>query len=88
MEEQPFIWNLFMQDDQKDSLPICANDTFKVPLWLNTAAFPGFSLNVIKLEKTIYKNAENKLKSGSLECACLPNPGTTFTLYGDCEKEE
>lgn len=43
-----------MQDDQKDPLPICANDTIKVPLWLNTAAFPGFSLKVIKLEKTIY----------------------------------
>lgn len=45
--------------------------------------FPGFSLNVIKLEKTIYKNAENKLKSVSLECACFPDPGTTFTLYGE-----
>lgn len=54
MEEPPFIWKLFMQDDQKDPLPICANDTIKVPLWLNTAAFPGFSLKVIKLEKTIY----------------------------------
>lgn len=72
-----------MQDDQKDPLPLCANDTVKVPLWLYTAAFPGFSHEVIKLEKTIYKNAENKLKSLSLECACLPRPGTTFTLYGE-----
>lgn len=83
MEEPPFIWKLFMQDDQKDPLPICANDTIKVPLWLNTAAFPGFSLKVIKLEKTIYTNAENKLKPLGLECACVPRPGTTLTLYGD-----
>lgn len=34
--------------------PVFANDTIKVPLWLNTAAFPGFSQEVIKLEKTIY----------------------------------
>lgn len=59
MEEPPFIWKLFMQDDQKDPLPICANATIKVPLWLNTAAFPGFSHKVIKLEKTIYTNAEH-----------------------------
>lgn len=50
-----------MQDDQKQPLPICANDTVTVPLWLHTAAFLGFSHEVIKLEKTIYKNAENKL---------------------------
>lgn len=87
MEERPFIWKLFMQDDQKDPLSICANDTIKVPLWLDTAAFPGFSYEeVIKLEKTIYKNAENKLKSISLECARLPRPGTTFTLYGNRER--
>lgn len=47
-----------MQDDQKHPLPICANNTIKVPLWLNTAAFPGFTHNITKLEKTIYKNAE------------------------------
>lgn len=41
------------------------------------------SQEVIKLEKTIYKNAENKQKSLSLEYACLPRPGTTFSLYGD-----
>lgn len=78
-----FIWKLFMQDDQKDSLPICANTTFKVPLWLNTAASPGFSHKLIKLEKTISKNAENKLKSLGLECACVPRPGTSLTVYGD-----
>lgn len=50
MEEQPFIWKLFMQDDQKDPLSICATDTFKVPLWLHDAASPGFSQKVIKLE--------------------------------------
>lgn len=83
MEEPPFIWKLFMQDDQKDPWPICANDTVRVLLWLNTAAFPGFSQKVIKLEKTIYKNAENKLKSLGLECACVPRPGTPLTLYGD-----
>lgn len=71
MEEPPFIWKLFMQDDQKDPLPICANDTVKVPLWLNTAAFPGFSHKAIKLEKTIYQNAENKLKViGFGMCMC------------------
>lgn len=83
MEEQPFIWKLFMQDDQKDPLHACANNIIKVPLWLHTAAFPGFSQKVMKLEKTIYKNAENKLKSLSLECSHLPRPGTTFTFYGD-----
>lgn len=62
MEERPFIWKLSMQDDQKQPLPVCANDTITVPLWLHTAAFLGFSHEVIKLEKTIYKNAENKLK--------------------------
>lgn len=77
------MWKLFMQDDQKDPLPVCANDTIEVPLWLHTAAFPGFSQKVIKLEKTMHKNAENKLKSLSSERACLPRPGTTFTLYGD-----
>lgn len=64
----------------KDPLPISANDTIKVPLWLHAAAFPGFSQEVIKLEKTMYKNAESKLKSLSLEWACLPRPGTTFYL--------
>lgn len=83
MEESPFEWKLFIRDDQKDLLPVRANDTIKVPLWLHTAAFPGFSHKVIKLEKTIYKNAENKLKSLSLECPSLPRPGTKFTLYGD-----
>ena len=71
-----------MQDDQKDPLPICANDTFKVPLWLNTAASPGFSHAVIKLEKTIYIKMLEKNKSLGLECACVPRPGTTLTLYG------
>lgn len=68
------------QDDQKGPLPVCANDTIKVPLWLHTAAFPGFSHKVTKLEKTLYKNAKNKLKSLSLECSCLPRPGTIFYL--------
>ena len=81
----PFKWKLFMHDDQKGPLSICASDTIKVPLWLNTAASPGFSHWVIKLEKTtrMYKNAENKLKSLSLECAHLPRLGTTSTLYGE-----
>lgn len=43
-----------MQDDQKDSLPVCANDNIKVPLWLHTAASPGFSQYAVKLEKTLY----------------------------------
>lgn len=60
-----------------------ANDTIKVPLGPKAAASSGFSQDVIKLEKTKHKNAENKVKSLSLECACLPRPGTTLTLYGD-----
>lgn len=54
----------------------------------STPAFPGFPHEVIQLEKTIYKNTENKLKSLGLECAYVPRPGTTLTLYGDWEKEE
>lgn len=52
-----------MQDDQKGPLPVCANNVIKVPLWIHTAAFPGFSHKSVKLEKTLYKNAKNKLKS-------------------------
>ena len=73
----------YLYETIKDLLPVRANDTIKVPLWRHTTAFPGCSHKVIKLEKTIYKNAENKLKSLSLECPSLPRPGTKFTLYGD-----
>lgn len=78
-----------MQDDQKQPLPICANDTVTVPLWLHTAAFLGFSREVIKLKKTIYENAKKKTLQQNFAKHCvwnvpfLPRPGTTFTLYGE-----
>lgn len=74
-----------MQDDQKDPLLVSANDTIKVPLWLHTADSPGF-LHKQSLKR--YKSAENKLESLSLGCSHLPRPGTTFTLYGDQNKEK
>lgn len=52
MEELPFIWKVFMQDDQKDPLPICANNNLKVPLWLGSHSWIFIK---ITLEKTTQK---------------------------------
>lgn len=71
-----------MQDDQKDQVLLCANESMQVVLRLNTAAVGGF-LKQYNLKRPCTATAGNKPKSLRLEWCCLPWPGTTFTFYSD-----
>lgn len=86
MEDRTFILELFMQDDQKQPLPTCANNNLsllKATLRQDLQPFLESHKEVIKLEKTILKMLKNNIKSLGLESVSLPRTGTTFALYGD-----
>lgn len=83
MEDRTFILELFMQDDQKQPLPTCANNNLsllKAPLLQDLQPFLESHKEVIKLEKTIQKMLKNNIKSLGLESVFLAKNWYNFCL--------